>query len=84
MNRGWNQITDLARLMDKKNVFDFDMKEFRPPRISGKLIATVVLGFLLLVTLFGCFYQVQPEEVGIVLRFGKYVRAGAAPEDPLR
>ena len=60
--------------MDKRNVFDFDMREFRPPRISGRLAATVVLGLILLITLFGCFYQVEPEEVGIVLRFGKYVR----------
>jgi len=61
--------------MDQKNIFDFDMREFKPPRISGRLIVTAVLGFLVLITLLGCFYQVQPEEEGIVLRFGKYVRS---------
>ncbi len=61
--------------MDKRNVFEFDLREFRPPRISGRLITAIAVGFILLVTLFGCFYQVQPEEVGIVLRFGKYVRS---------
>jgi membrane protease subunit HflK len=54
-----------------------DFKDFTPPnlpRIPGhwfKLVAAVVVG-LILVT--GALYQVQPEEVGVVLRFGRYVR----------
>jgi len=39
---------------------------FTPARISGVLLAIAVL--------FGTFYQVQPEEVGVVLRFGRYIR----------
>ncbi len=60
--------------MDNKNIFDFNMREFQPPRISGRLVVTAVLAFLLLITLFGSFYQIEPEEVGVVLRFGRYVR----------
>ena len=41
---------------------------------SGGMIVWVVAGVLMLLLLFGTLYQVQPEEVGVVLRFGKYVR----------
>lgn len=46
----------------------------RMPRFSGRLLrvgAGVVAAILLLAT---TFYQVQPEAVGVVLRFGRYVR----------
>lgn len=46
----------------------------RMPRFSGPLLrvgAGVVAVILLLAT---TFYQVQPEAVGVVLRFGRYVR----------
>ncbi len=36
------------------------------------LWGVAALGLLLL--MFGTFYQVQPEEVGVVVRFGKYMR----------
>lgn len=32
------------------------------------------MAFVILILLFGTFYQIEAEEVGIVLRFGKYVR----------
>ena len=41
---------------------------------SGRWIALGVGALLVLVALVSSFYQVQPEEVGVVLRFGRYVR----------
>ena len=40
---------------------------------SGRWIALGVGALLVLVALVSSFYQVQPEEVGVVLRFGRYV-----------
>ena len=41
---------------------------------SGRTIVGIAAGVLVLVMLFNTLYQVQPEEVGVVLRFGRYVR----------
>jgi membrane protease subunit HflK len=41
---------------------------------SGRLIALGAAILLGVLVLFGTLYQVQPEEVGVVLRFGQYVR----------
>ncbi|MCJ7526004.1 MAG: SPFH domain-containing protein, partial [Candidatus Aminicenantes bacterium] len=44
------------------------------PKISKKTVliaAAVIFG---LVIVFGSVYQIQPEEAGVVLRFGKYHR----------
>lgn len=60
--------------MDNKNIFEFDVGEFRPPNISRKTILTGILALLVIVVAFGSFYQVDPEEVAIVLRFGRYDR----------
>ncbi|MGH1365924.1 MAG: FtsH protease activity modulator HflK [Calditrichia bacterium] len=52
----------------------FDLNDFRPPSVSGNLVKVGVLAILLL-GLFGTsWFSVEPEEVGIVLRFGKYDR----------
>lgn len=53
-----------------------DFKNFGPPvwasfRPLGRLLLAVIAG---LVIVAGTLYQVQPEEVGVVLRFGRYVR----------
>jgi membrane protease subunit HflK len=52
----------------------FDLKDFRPPNISPKTISWAVVAILLLVFVFSLWFTVKPEEVGVVLRFGKYVR----------
>ncbi len=44
------------------------------PRIPRRTAAAVVVLLLAVAAGFGSLYQVQPEEVGIVLRFGEYVR----------
>ena len=60
--------------MDNKNIFEFDVGEFRPPNISPKTIISGFLALLLLIVAYASFYQIDPEEVGVVLRFGRYTR----------
>ena len=48
--------------------------DLRPPEIPAGLIKFAVLGVILLWTVFSTYFTVQPEEVGVVLRFGKYIR----------
>lgn len=47
-----------------------------PPEITAALGKTrfIVIGILLLMVLSSMIFQVEPEEVGVVTRFGKYVR----------
>lgn len=52
----------------------FDLKDFRLPNINVKAIVWAVVVILLLVFFFSLWFTVAPEEVGVVLRFGKYTR----------
>ena len=61
--------------MAQKPPFDLrDLKDFRPPKINVKAVGWAVVVILLLVFLFSLWFTVAPEEVGVVLRFGKYTR----------
>ncbi len=51
-----------------------DLNQFRPPRMNPKSIRLVVAGVLILILVLTSFVTIGPEEVGVVLRFGKYVR----------
>jgi membrane protease subunit HflK len=59
----------------------FDLKEVRLPRSPDemrsvrKVAGYVVIGILVLIFLVTSFYTIEPEEVGIILRLGKYVRS---------
>jgi modulator of FtsH protease HflK len=44
------------------------------PQISGTLVRGVVLVVVALVLLFTSYYQIEPDQVGVVQRFGKFVR----------
>lgn len=44
------------------------------PRLPAASVRWIVLGVLLLILLVTSYYQVEPAEVGVVQRFGKYVR----------
>ncbi|MBN2577169.1 MAG: FtsH protease activity modulator HflK [Deltaproteobacteria bacterium] len=53
-------------------------------RESRRLLVTVGSIVLVLVTLYSAYYQVEPDEVGLVLRFGRYVRTrGPGPHAKL-
>jgi membrane protease subunit HflK len=44
------------------------------PKISGRVIKIIIGAIIILILLFGSIYQISPEEVGAILRFGKFVR----------
>ena len=53
---------------------DFPSMEINLPKINPNLIKLIVAGIAVIILLAGSFYQISPEEAGIILRFGKYVR----------
>ena len=53
-----------------KNAINFQ----RGVRIDGKTLGIVLLVVVILVGLFTTLYQVAPDEVGVVRRFGRYIR----------
>ena len=52
----------------------FDMDSLKKIKIKKKPIQLLLLVVIVLIFLFSSIYQNEPEEVGVVLRFGKYVR----------
>ncbi|MCP4660424.1 MAG: FtsH protease activity modulator HflK [bacterium] len=50
-----------------------NLPKFEPPQISGKMVRTVLVVVVLLLIALTSFYKVEPEEVGVILRFGAYV-----------
>jgi membrane protease subunit HflK len=53
---------------------DFPSMEIRLPKIKPGIIKLAVVGLVILIVLFSSFYQISPEEMGVILRFGKFVR----------
>jgi membrane protease subunit HflK len=63
-----------------KNVFEVpDLREIKPPPQSGRLLLAVLIAVALLGGVFSSFYQVEPEQVGVVLRFGQYTGSNTPP-----
>lgn len=60
--------------MDRDRDFSFDLNKFRLPKFQTKNIRWIVIGILIFIFLFSSFFTVRPEEVGVILRFGKYSR----------
>ncbi len=50
--------------------FGNNIPKLEPPQISGRTIRAALIVALVVLTLFTSFYQVEPDEVGVVLRFG--------------
>ena len=53
---------------------DFPSMEIKLPKIKAGVIKLAVAGLVILILLFSSFYQIRPEEIGVILRFGKFVR----------
>lgn len=58
--------------MDQKMPFDF--KDFNLPRINVKAMILIAAVILVIGFVFSLWFTIAPEEVGVVLRFGKYTR----------
>ena len=54
-----------------------DMSKLKIPNIPWRTAALGLLALVVLVSLFGTVFQIEPEEVGVILRFGKYAREAA-------
>ena len=52
----------------------FEMPKFKGVNVSPKTVAILIAVGLGVLLLFSSFYQVDPEQVGVVLQFGKYNR----------
>ncbi len=52
----------------------FDLKNVKLPQINPKAVIAVIAALLVLSFVSSLWFTVDPEEVGIVLRFGKYTR----------
>ncbi len=57
-----------------KEDMPIDLNKFMPRRFSPRNLRWLVLGFFLLIVVFSSFFTVDPEEVGVILRFGKFNR----------
>lgn len=53
---------------------DINIPQVKMPKLGGRLPRIILGIILLLIIVFTSVYTVEPEEVGIVLRFGEYVR----------
>jgi len=63
--------------MEDQDSREFDLgplREFRVPTPGGRVLRAVGLVLLALIVALTSFYTVDPQEVGLVLRFGAYVR----------
>jgi membrane protease subunit HflK len=61
-------------MSDEFRTFQGFGRKMEWPKIPVKAVKGVVLGLAVLLFLWGVFYQVAPEEIGVILRFGKFVR----------
>jgi membrane protease subunit HflK len=53
---------------------DFPTLDIKLPKIKPVFVKLAVVGILILVLLFSSIYQIGPEEMGVILRFGKFKR----------
>ena len=60
--------------MENQGPRTIDISDFRPGKPPTKIVLTGALLLIGALVLFSAVFTVQPEEVGIVLRFGKFIR----------
>jgi membrane protease subunit HflK len=51
-----------------------NVRQFRPPRPPGRIIVRVIVLAVAAALVFTTWFTVEPEEAGVVLRFGRFVR----------
>jgi modulator of FtsH protease HflK len=58
--------------MDEETQFDF--RRFQHPNVSLRSIRWVIIGVIIIIFLVSSVFTVNPEEIGVIQRFGKYTR----------
>jgi membrane protease subunit HflK len=53
---------------------DLNPLDFKLPKIKPGLIRGIIGAAIVIIILIGSVYQVSPEEIGVILRFGKFAR----------
>lgn len=53
---------------------NFPAFDFKLPKIKAGVVKLIVAAVIVIILAAGSFYQIRPEEVGVVLRLGKYAR----------
>jgi membrane protease subunit HflK len=53
---------------------DFPSLEFKMPKINPVFIKIGIPVLIIILVLAGSIYQISPEETGVILRFGKFIR----------
>jgi len=53
---------------------DFPSLEIKLPKIKTGIVKIIIVAVVVLILLFSSVYQISPEEIGVILRFGKFVR----------
>jgi len=56
--------------MAERDVFDFN--QMKVPKMPQNLIKYGIIGIFVLIFIFSSFFTISPEEVGVILRFGKF------------
>ena len=56
--------------MAENEVFDFS--QMKIPKLSPNLVKYGVIGIFVLIFIFSSFFTIDPEEVGVILRFGRF------------
>ncbi|MDX1389392.1 MAG: FtsH protease activity modulator HflK, partial [Acidobacteriota bacterium] len=59
---------------DRGNIRSIPLRQFQPPKIEGRAVGIGLVALLAVLLASTSWYTVDTEEVGVVLRFGKYVR----------
>ena len=62
-----------------KNILDIDVDRLRQLRFSGKSILVLFGALLALILLLNGLYSIEPDEVGVVVRFGRFVPPPTSP-----
>jgi membrane protease subunit HflK len=51
-----------------------NVRKFRPPRVPGRTVARLIVIFIIILIVSTTWFTIDPEEAGVVLRFGRVAR----------
>ncbi len=60
--------------MDQQRFPQMEIRLPKMPKLPKRTIPVLLIVLVAVIVLFGSFYQVAPDEMGVILRFGKFVR----------